>query len=226
MFNRRISIEKRIKNDESFSFSRWGDGEWQCILGAEGANCDGHQYFADLRVALANCLRRYKNNDEMAFGMQPKAIRDMGREIITWLVGYGISIAWYNADLLHDESKKRGMEWLHKANEGRRVILVGPDHLEPMARERGYVFVRVESKNAWLKHATVEKHLYRTIKRSTTILYCAGMMSKVLISHYHRWKPKINLMQIDCGSVFDPYVGVCSRRYHTQILERIKKEGW
>jgi len=223
MFDDRFGIEWMLHEDRYFSFSRWGDGEWQCILGVEGANCDGHQYFADLRHALAQSIIKYKAGDGMYFGMQKKAMRDMGREIVTWLLAEGIGVRWYDADILHNESKKRGMEWFHDLLKGRRVILVGPDHLKPMAKQRGYIFVRVESKNAWLKYRTVGRHLERTIEHGTTILYCAGMMSNVLIKRFHRYDR--NVVQIDCGSVFDVYAGVCSRRYHAEIAERIKREG-
>ena len=41
----------KIVNKEMYSFSRWGDGEWLCLLGAKGMNCDKHQYFPELREA-------------------------------------------------------------------------------------------------------------------------------------------------------------------------------
>ena len=38
----------KLKNDEKFSFTRWGDGEWSCVFGAKGHNCDRHQYFENM----------------------------------------------------------------------------------------------------------------------------------------------------------------------------------
>ena len=49
-------IEK-IKKKENFSFTRWGDGEWFCVMGVNGQNCDGHKYFPEMRKLLNNALK-------------------------------------------------------------------------------------------------------------------------------------------------------------------------
>ncbi|MBP8137467.1 MAG: hypothetical protein KAY61_04620, partial [Candidatus Eisenbacteria bacterium] len=45
-----------LEKGEPYSFTRFGDGEWYAILGAPGANADGHQYFPQLGSDLREVL--------------------------------------------------------------------------------------------------------------------------------------------------------------------------
>ena len=51
----------KLKNNEYFSFSRWGDGEFFCAAGIEGANCDHHNYSPELKNGLIKSLKNNKN---------------------------------------------------------------------------------------------------------------------------------------------------------------------
>ena len=46
------NLLNNISNSVNFSFSRFGDGEWNCIFNKKGHNCDGHEYFTDLGLEL------------------------------------------------------------------------------------------------------------------------------------------------------------------------------
>ena len=39
-----------IESKENFSLSRWGDGEWMCLLGYKGRNTDKHNYYPDTQT--------------------------------------------------------------------------------------------------------------------------------------------------------------------------------
>jgi len=56
------------------------------------------------------------------------------------------------------------------------------------------------------------------------VLFCASMPTKWLIDELHKqhWGGHT---YIDMGSVFDVYVGRCSRGYHKRVLQRMKDEG-
>ena len=42
----------QLKQNNKFSLSRWGDGEWICASGASGENCDGHKYFPEIQLIV------------------------------------------------------------------------------------------------------------------------------------------------------------------------------
>jgi hypothetical protein len=50
------------------------------------------------------------------------------------------------------------------------------------------------------------------------------MASNVIIAQFAREYGN-TITQIDAGSVFDPYCGVQTRRYHHKIIERLTAEG-
>ncbi len=49
---------KKIKDKTPFAFTRWGDGEFNCIFQDSGRqfNTDCHNYFADLGAELRRVL--------------------------------------------------------------------------------------------------------------------------------------------------------------------------
>ena len=73
-------VLKNIENNIPFSFARYGDGEWNCILSPndQKGNCDGHKYFKDLSTSLKKlliCKPKYY------LGMQNFALSLKGNEI-------------------------------------------------------------------------------------------------------------------------------------------------
>jgi hypothetical protein len=91
------------------------------------------------------------------------------------------------------------------------IILVGPTHL--LELNISTLFCRVPMLNAWRIHNDILDALKLNANPGTVVLYCCGMMAEVLIHEMY----SESITQIDCGSVFDPYVGVKSRQYHHKL---------
>ena len=51
----------KIKNSEIFFLSRFNDGEWFCMKGYNGSNCDGHKYYKKLGKDLVNLCNSDRN---------------------------------------------------------------------------------------------------------------------------------------------------------------------
>jgi hypothetical protein len=71
-----------LGRDEYFSFARYGDGEWSAILGKPGGNCDGHEYFPELRERLAAAVRTPRG---YYYALQRHAMRTLGFKIVSWI---------------------------------------------------------------------------------------------------------------------------------------------
>ena len=114
-------------------------------------------------------------------------------------------------------SKDGDLIELMTALERRNVVLVGPEYLRGV---KGWKQVVVPEKNAWLEYERVKGELDAMMdwEGEPVVLFCAGMMSNVLIHDFHN---EVYATMIDCGSVFDPYAGRCTRRYHKGIMERM-----
>ena len=199
-------IVDKIKKEIPFSFSRWGDGEFYCMLGNRGKNCDGHVYFKGLREQLLNVIR---SNTPYYTGLQGLANRVLCED-----PNYIKLISnknWCYSDMLHEESQNGKMYQLVNAMNGKHKILVGSRHLEKLPFKFDHVVIPDD--NCWLNVAETQFKIGTLVRPGSIILYSASMMSNVLIDRFH----SDNFTQIDCGSVWDPYVGRRIRGYQKKM---------
>ena len=201
-----------VSGSAPFAFSRWGDGEWACVLGRSGCNCDGHPYTPSLGRALGNVL---KGNPKYMLGMQPMAIDLMRFEITKWLTDNKLKFNWENADALHNMSEQGGTAKLTCLFRGRRIILVGPEYLHELKLFQLDNHIIVPEKNCWEAYEDIQDSLFSVkVRDYDIVLFSASMMSKVLIDDL--WKQGRGVL-LDCGSVFDPYCGRLTRKYHKNV---------
>lgn len=202
-------VENLIKNI-NFSFSRFGDGELNCVFNKKGSNCDGHEYFTDLGVELKKILN---GSPQYILGLQP-----LGYSIWKEKIEEFKNLEFCNSDIIHSASIKKRISELIDSLNTRKVILVGPEHLSRIPKLNIYQHVKIPLKNCWSERNRIEKEIRDNIIDNVVIIYSASMMSNVIIdSIFNDFKNKIT--QIDCGSVFDPYVGLQTRKYHKTIIE-------
>lgn len=198
-----------IKSGKNISFSRFGDGEWYCIMGREGKNCDGHRYFPDMGHALRDVLQ---NKPSYFLGIQPFALRvNRGRRRFESL--YSIN-KWVDNEIFVNASKEGRIPELVKALEGRYVVQVGNEHLKKLNISDKYV--TVPELNCWLSKDEILSEILKSVKRGCVILYSSGMPTKYFINEVNKlWGDEIS--QLDCGSVFDYYAGRISRTYMKRL---------
>jgi len=186
----------KLELGENFSFSRFGDGEFNCMQGKNGANCDGHKYYPDLGVELLKAWNKPKG---------VVALQRLARE------QFKIEGDYPDADILHRASINGEIDKFTDVLINRNVILVGPKHLRELKIYNS--FREVPLKNAWEVYRHILDTLSYVIQPNDVVLYCCGMMAEVIIHELYLE----SFTQIDCGSVFDPYVGVNSRGYHKKL---------
>jgi len=215
------SMLTKLKANENFSFSRFGDGEWAAVFGDEGGNCDKHPYYPEMGLALAAVLLKPQVG---YMGLQPKAINDLGGRISEWCKANGCMIEWCNADLIHDASIADRLHELLGAMRTRKKILIGPVHLYDFAFRNQMIFIATPSKfPVWKAWTTIYADLVEQLDKDAVVLYCASMATEIMIDKASREYGN-TITQIDIGSAFDPAGGVVSRRYHRAIIEREKGE--
>lgn len=205
-----------IKNKSPFSFSRFGDGEARAILGYDGANCDGHTYFADMGAALANVLR---SRPKYYLGIQNHALRTMP-DFQVWLQknAFDIDHDFVNADVWHRASINGEFEKFFEALRHRSVLLVAPHDVAKL-QIHSY-WVEVPARNCWQSKDAIMKGIDNYIDYADIVLFCASMASNVMIDELYQ-KHGSTKTFLDMGSVFSPYVGIANRSYHKKIIERL-----
>lgn len=208
------TICHKLRNGERFSFARFGDGEFNAIYGKKGANCDGHEYFPDMGKRLREILESHPN---YMMGLQPLTVTsDRMKQIAKDFPG----IEWVDADSIHNASIDGKMDEFFDAVYDRRCVIVGPQHLMKLnihvLERAGWLGVNhfpIHDFNCWSYDYELCKNYLKSLNtKDIVILFCASMMSEVLIDEFHQ-----DATCIDLGSVLDPYCGVKSRRYHHKL---------
>lgn len=198
---------KMLREGKNFKFARYGDGEFFCMAGKIGRNCDKHEYFADLGQALNDAF--YSDPDYMV-GVQPLSVHSgLYQRALQFAPG---PKNIYDADVLHSASIDGRLGEFMEALKGRYVIIIGPEHLKQLGLRKHIV---INSVNCWNDYDRLCDEIGKWINYGYDFVFllCASMMSEVLINDFQYTAHTF----IDCGSVFDPYVGKLSRSYHHKL---------
>jgi len=214
-------ILEMIKCEKPFSFARYGDGEWNCILhpSLTTYNVDRHIYYPDLSEALKKVLR---SRPKYTLGLQEYAMKKGGEEINAWLKENGLDgLRWVDADVFHNASINNTLGQFMDELSYRETVFVAPQYLASNIHDE---FIAVPQLNGWLEHDRILKELKDVLDYcdNAVVVFCAGMMSNVLIDEMFHFDPTHTY--IDLGSALDPYAGVEKRSYHHQIINRLNNK--
>lgn len=209
----------KLRHNEPFHLTRWGDGEFLCMLGAKGHNCDGHDYTDELSHELYKFWTRIDQSEPHQFNLvQPHAIRTV-EGIENLLNGRQFD----SSDLFVKASQKGDLGRLFTALQDKYVILVAPKRFEDWDLFEVAEHIVIPGNNCFESYEETRESVHNALLRNyemgktLVVLYCAGMMSNCIIGHQAR-----NVFHIDLGSVLEPYIGHSNRKYHTEIIEKLK----
>ena len=202
-----------IRDEMPFALASYGDGEWQCILGKRGENCDGTKYNSALGWALVDSLL-HPVGQWCSFFDVASPIRD---EAIAWIELNRPPVHWIAQRPYGRAGEIGELAPFLRAIRDRTspVFVVGPVHLAELPEEvvGSFVHIRVPKATAWQEVDSIEARLRDELDcgdPSSLILFAAGMASNVLI---HRlWCGQSTML--DVGALLDPYCGVYSRRIY------------
>lgn len=200
---------------QPFSFVRYGDGEFNAVLGVQGENCDGHKYYGDMGNALAQTLHKPRT-EKYFYGIGPKATKRAFSENVNWfLERHAVSIPWHDSEVFLTASLAGA---LHPLIERIRnlpdTVLVGPRYLQSLHLCKQHI--PVPEKNAWLYRNEARNELSKVMREASLILFSSGFLSKVLIWELHPYCVRKTFLW-DTGSVFDMYCGRDSRTYARKL---------
>jgi hypothetical protein len=213
------TVIEKLRNNEPFHLSRWGDGEFLCMLGKEGKNCDGHDYTPILSEELNRVWADIEECEPNQFHLvQPHALRTV-EGIENFLNGRKFD----SSDLFVKASQKGELGKLFAALKDKYVILVAPKRFEDWDLFEVSNHIVIPDKNCFDSFEQTRDEVHNALLRNyemgktLVVLYCAGMMSNCIIGHQAK-----NVFHIDLGSVLEPYIGHANRKYHTEIIEKLK----
>jgi hypothetical protein len=116
-----------VERGTPFAFSRWGDGEWQRVLGLGGDRQPG-----DLAVELRTILAA---EPAYRLAVRPSAAAGYGRLIHRYLYDRDLDgLRWYDADVF-DRADAAAFDGFLEAVRDRRLIVAAPGFTRGPLRE-------------------------------------------------------------------------------------------
>ena len=206
----------RIESREPFSWVRYGNGEWDLILGRGKRTGSGSQWFThSLREAMRETVIHH--HGKVMARQSEQYLRKVGLwgKSQMWLKASRIEIDWQSGEVLHRASLAGELgPFVQALND---PLFVGPQWLESL-RISGDV-MPIPEQDCWDDVRAIEVAI-RQHGEGRTVCISAGPAAKVLIHRLHGE----NMQLIDCGSLWDVYCGKPSRKYHkamsSEVIER------
>lgn len=211
---------KRLKDNEPFTFARYGDGEWLTILGFYGMhNSNGCTFTKALSDDMRQVLKQ-NNSYHHAILKIAKREREVpykggwhpygGPVIDKWLAENDITTPWYDGDILLEESLKGKLFPLIRELREKSILYVGNKRLKALnMRGAGFfpytAYVSPPPQNAHKVKDELLAKIFRAIRRNdiNVIGWSSGLAGKVFINEV--WLKYPEITQIDFGSMFDGY---------------------
>ncbi|MEP7027492.1 MAG: hypothetical protein ABI960_02750 [Candidatus Eisenbacteria bacterium] len=206
----------KLAAGEAFSFSRFGDGEWDAIFRRPGANADAHEYFPELGARLAAALEA---RPPYYIGLQNHALKYDGRRIADWLNERAIRGPFHNADVFGFANVLGTLGPFIAHLRRRPVAMIGPPHLRGIDHVFPYErYFEVPAVNCFLEADTITRELRAFGAGRTGVVYAfsASMAANVMIHDLHPELGAENWL-LDLGSIWDVYMGVRSRGWFRQL---------
>lgn len=202
----------KINHKIPFTFARYGDGEWACILGMRGENCDGVKYTEQMQDLLRATLFEPR---DYYYGMLKIALQEHSSSIEAYLVVNEIDIPWIEGTGFVKASRHGNLFPVVEALRKRKIIYVGPTYMRAIEGSlfKFREYIDVDPVNA-LKYLYIyESQLRDVANKGDLIGISMGPAAKVFIWWLHELYGKTHTI-IDFGSLWDGFLlGHESRKY-------------
>jgi len=202
----------KINTRTPFTFARYGDGEWACILGIHGQNCDGVEYTEQMRDLLRATLFEPRN---YYYGMLKVALQYYAEPIEAYLVVNGIRIPWIEGTGFVKASRHGKLFPVIEALRNRRIIYVGPTYMRAIESKlfKFREYIDVDPVNALSYLYLYESQLRDIANKGDLIGISMGPSAKIFIWWLHELYGETHTI-IDFGSLWDGFIlGHESRKY-------------
>lgn len=197
-----VEWTNNIKNNINFSFVKFGDGEFNCMMGLDGCNCDSHPYSKELSDKLYDAW--YFLTPLYNIYISPWYTMDFYEKLLSTtndikcqLIGTRYEI------LLQNNLNQEKYHFFKSIKEStRKKIFVGPQRLSGVVDFLDIdEFIRIPLINAFSEYEKILNDIYTQIQNNSIFLFSSGMMTKSLI--HKILERNSNITCLDIGSGFD-----------------------
>jgi hypothetical protein len=195
-----------LQNDKNFVYAKFGDGEFACMNGENGHNCDLHPYSEKLGKSLIDSfLFLNKEFDDVYIADWADDNSTEIRDKLCEENDITPKFVYYDT-MLHTVGQLDNYIYKFLAlikHSKRRKVFFGPSRLngvDDMLNVTTHVEVPVV--NAFQYYTEFSNWIEDNVSENDIFIFSAGMMSKVLIRDVRRINNHTTC--IDMGSSFDP----------------------
>lgn len=211
----------RLARGDHFSLAGYSDAEWLCVLGYRLGETTGlgQVISAEHGDLLADVLHRRRRDKRFLFAV-PKCLVDASRPVfgdgcIDWWLGHNdLRIEAYERDMVTDDlARGAGLYPFIKQLKQTETVVIGPRPLRGLYFLGFRHFVEISTPNLHLERGGIDRAVGEALiyKRPAAYLVSAGVSAAVIIDRLHDEAPRGSSL-IDCGSIWDAFVGIGGQR--------------
>lgn len=220
-----------INANKPVCFVKWGDGEYCCVIGVQGTNCDGDKFIPELGEAMRIAFLKLTQAPNTFFGrwhLGPNDIRVANYFNALWetTTSRPISdIPWVNYHcLLRDAERGRKPDMLNfvkaiQSNPRKKIYVCNTKNAR-LCELFGAEHVEVPMNSWFIYYEKIMEEIKSKITPDCIVLFSAGLCTKVAVSSLVESNPGITCL--DLGSSFDCLArGTPSRAYQGSFNEEV-----
>ena len=210
----------KLKKNEKFSFTRWGDGEWSCVFGAKGHNCDKHQYFESMSEELTEALINDKGYYKATWPMSVPMLTNIKHLIKEMKEKYNLKDNWVDARVWEESAMAGEIKPLIEQLEKMDLILVSEKSKRELPIDYKE-FIEIPSVDCYLEKEKIKEEIKSLAEKYDKPVFglSASMATNVIVDElFNEMGDKC--WMIDFGSIWEPYINKVSRSYHHRYASK------
>jgi hypothetical protein len=212
----------RLRRGDFFSFAGYSDAEWYCVLKYDLGKLTGLGQLLDGPTGdkLLDILKRRQHDSNFLFAV-PKCMWEwedfltakIGKQIEATLAENDIQLEFYERDMVTDDlAAQAGLYPLIQQLQQMKVVIIGNPYLRGLDFLKYDKFFGVGFPSFHLDEEGIQRVVdnVREYKQPAVYLVSAGISAALIIDKLHDVVQSSFL--IDCGSIWDAFVGIGGQR--------------
>lgn len=194
----------KLAAHENIIFTKFGDGEYYCVIGESGVNCDGDHYHQWKGEALKKSVIGLSRKKNCYIGKWHVA--HVPQYFDAFAKQHGVTIPWVDYHLILNHDGFNANDHMYnfvkfiRDTPRKKILVCNPRNNRLVEFFKIDVLVNIPGADWSFQYETYRAQVEKHAQNDCIILIAGGMCSKVLINDL---TDKYDLTFIDIGSGFD-----------------------